>query len=293
MRTLVVSPWNQGRRLAICQDGDLRHLFYETSEVQGLWGATYTGRVLRSYGSYALVDIGLHRPGLLPLKGQKFLDGQYITVQVTREAMEDLGESVFKGVHLVLRSDAAQAPVTCIYQPQWIDQAPRFDQAIFESWSLRANFPLPEGVSAEVEPLAFENRGLEDIWSGLMSAKVPLNDEAFIVIKQVLGFTVVDVNTGSQSPRDVNFLAIPAIIQQLRWRNLCGNILIDFVHPVGMRKEIVKTFQNHLTDDDGSYHILGWSDMGPLQVRRPIRTQPLWMKIMTRCANCLGEGYTL
>ena len=73
-------------------DGRLAQAIRETPETRSQIGAVFLGRVERIEPSLnaAFVEIGLGRPGMLPLKkqGQQLTEGAAIPVQVRRDERE-------------------------------------------------------------------------------------------------------------------------------------------------------------------------------------------------------------
>jgi len=377
MGILLVSPTPQGQRLALMSDShSILDFFYEAHHATATLDSIFGGRVVRLHSGYALVDIGLERPGVLPLVARqpRPTEGQYVLVQVKREPMHDLAErskglTPHKGAQLTtyLRlthryfhyhphkpclqvSKKISAPVAAImstYLPadspvtlrvlSHTVTAPKLVSALQETeglyqdlqrfnkiglalagptaltrqlrdhetltvivpdWATRAQLQphlWPE-QTINVTPHPFQAYGMEDTWQSLLQPVVPFGQGGSLVFEYPTGLTFIDVNTGGQKPAAANTAAIPLLLQHLRWRQLNGNILIDFADSFHSqeRSKILSNINQHLrVTMGGDFDVLGWSALGHLQLRRPLRTQPLWMKLDHLCPTCAGWGRVL
>lgn len=165
-------------------------------------------------------------------------------------------------------------------------------KVIAEDWEKRAQIKPYLGSEQEIEviPRPFDAFGIEDIWESLLHPTVPIEDKAALLFETSSGLTIIDVNGGDHDPGLINLKSIPILAQHLCWRNISGNILIDFIpmRNVSFRHKILQSLKNSLMGY--GFNILGWSALGPLQLRRSLRTQPLWMKLSKPCHSCLGTG---
>jgi ribonuclease G len=96
----------------------------------------------------------------------------------------------------------------------------------------RADLELYEGD----EPI-FDAYGIEEEISRALSRKVHLPSGGYLIIDQAEALTAIDVNTGRfVGSRDLeetilktNLEAVSEIAYQLRFRNLGGLIILDFI----------------------------------------------------------------
>lgn len=81
-------------RTAVVQGGDVISVDVDVLERLGRCDGIYLGRVQKKQSSYYWIDLGLSRPGLLPLEKRfpSLNEGEYTFVQITREAFADSAE---------------------------------------------------------------------------------------------------------------------------------------------------------------------------------------------------------
>ncbi|MBU6148924.1 MAG: ribonuclease E/G [Verrucomicrobia bacterium] len=125
-------------------------------------------------------------------------------------------------------------------------------------------------ASLKEQPL-FEFFGIQDDWEMLTEPLVPLSTGGNLYIEETASAIIIDVNAGEKSPEEINFEAVSPIIQQIRLRQLSGNILIDFVRiSPSSRKKLLIDFENHLKNENTQgVKILGWSHLGFLELQAP------------------------
>ena len=154
----------------------------------------------------------------------------------------------------------------------------------------------------EKTPL-FARYGIEREIEKALQKVVWLSNGAYLLIEQMETMTVIDVNTGKftgkQNLQDTvlrtNELAAKEIARQLRLRDIGGMVLIDFIN---MRRreekekirEIVKL---HLEKDHTYTKVLGFTELGILEITRKRKKQSLRDTLLTDCKICQGGGYML
>lgn len=77
--------------------------------------------------------------------------------------------------------------------------------------------------------------------------------------------TTIDVNLGRGGEEKTNLLAASAIAEQLKWRCISGNILVDFIDcgkNFNQRQQLVNLLKTSLNKDKEEWKILGWSRQG-------------------------------
>jgi ribonuclease G len=120
----------------------------------------------------------------------------------------------------------------------------------------------------------FEVYDLEERWDSLFQEVVPLPNGGNIVIEVTAAAIVVDVNEGQDG--HTNTQAIVTLVQQIKWRALGGNIIIDFI---GLGSQDRDHLKGLLQETCASYglplEIFGWSRLGWMEVRLPKRRLPL------------------
>src|ERR671925_1575779 len=105
-------------------DDRLAQAIRETPATRSQIGAVILGRVERIDPSLhaAFVEVGLERPGMLPLKkqGQQPTEGQPLLVQVRRDGRDDKAARLSATIHtdVAYADELAQAkPTTCLVPP--------------------------------------------------------------------------------------------------------------------------------------------------------------------------------
>ena len=87
------------------------------------------------------------------------------------------------------------------------------------------------------EPI-FDEYGIEDEIARALSRKVPLRRGGYLIIDQAEALTAIDVNTGRYTGKgsdleetvyQTNLEAVKEIAYQLRFRNIGGLIVLDFI----------------------------------------------------------------
>ncbi|WP_421380169.1 Rne/Rng family ribonuclease [Bacillus salacetis] len=163
------------------------------------------------------------------------------------------------------------------------------------------------GVSLKEEIIHFQ--GHENIFSHYrvetqiekaMKKVVWLDNGATIVVEPTEALTVIDVNTGkftgksdlSQTVLKTNQLAAKEIARQLKIRNLSGIILIDFIEMKSEehQAEVVNALKEGLKEDGKRTTIVGFTELGILQLTRKKTKQPLLEYISCACPACSGCG---
>ncbi|MGO1121241.1 ribonuclease E/G [Rhodovibrionaceae bacterium A322] len=217
----------------------------------------------------AFVSLGGDESGFLPFdKKQRYQEGQSVVVRVSRAAAED------KGARLVLVKDeallatlegeaTATAPcrlkegddlfdwVSRDGQPEQSAVLPSADAVVSDDLSLfqdlqqrfadqpdfLARLTLHKGQSPLFEPQ------LSAELEALLEPEVPLPGGGHLLIEPVRTLTAVDVNAGNRHAArgktlsaTVNEAALAVLVQQIRLRDLSGQILVDFLQP-DSRKE--------------------------------------------------------
>ncbi len=149
------------------------------------------------------------------------------------------------------------------------------------------------------EPL-FEAFGIEEQIEEALSPIVPLPGGGSLTVEETAALTAMDVDTGAAGARggagetalDTNIEAAIEAARQIRLRNLCGRLVIDFV---GMknrddRAKVLKTLRRAVAPDPVEVHVAGFTPFGLVELTRRRIRAPL-AHLMTRpCPACAGAG---
>ncbi len=146
----------------------------------------------------------------------------------------------------------------------------------------------------------FEAYGIETDVSSALDNKIWLKSGGYIVIEQTEALTAIDVNTGSYvGKRDMeetilktNLEAVKEIAYQLRFRNIGGLIVIDFID-MGKkqnRERVFMALKDALSKDRAKNNILPMSDLGLIEMTRKRTRASLNRQLTKPCFYCEGTG---
>jgi ribonuclease G len=149
----------------------------------------------------------------------------------------------------------------------------------------------------------FEQFGVEDVISGLMSRRVDLPSGGYLMIDYTEALTVIDVNSGSYVGRGkqarledtitkTNLEAAEAVVQELRLRDIGGIIVIDFIDMARARNRdaVLKTLRKALDEDRTKTFTAEISKLGLVEMTRQNVTEGVREIISRPCPTCGGEG---
>jgi len=160
---------------------------------------------------------------------------------------------------------------------------------------LKYSVELYEGSDPMLEAFGIEmeiSRALENnIW---------LKSGGYIVIEQTEALTAIDVNTGryvgkrnlEETILKTNLEAVKEIAYQLRFRNIGGLIVIDFIdmEKKANRERVSMVFKEVLGKDKAKTNVLQMSDLGLIEMTRK-RTRANLNRLLTEpCFYCEGKG---
>jgi len=126
-----------------------------------------------------------------------------------------------------------------------------------------------------------------------------LEKGAYLIIDETEAATVIDVNTGKyegrhnleQTALETNRYAAVEAARQLKIRDLSGIILIDFIDmPKEHQKKIEEVMKMELQKDSRQTRVIGFTDLGILQITRKKTVIPLAEAVKTKCPVCDGTG---
>lgn len=151
----------------------------------------------------------------------------------------------------------------------------------------------------ESDPI-FDAFGIEMEMSRALRNKVWLKSGGYIVIELTEALTAIDVNTGSyvgkrnleETILKTNLEAVKEIAFQLRFRNIGGLIVIDFIDMEKMsnRERVFLALKEALSKDRAKTNVLQISDLGLIEMTRK-RTRANLNRLLTRpCFYCEGRG---
>ena len=164
---------------------------------------------------------------------------------------------------------------------------------------------LPERINDvefyEGKDPIFDEYGIEDEIARALSRKVPLSSGGYLIIDQAEALTAIDVNTGrfTGKGKDVeetiyqtNLEAVQEIAYQLRFRNIGGLIVLDFIdmeRPKN-RDRVYKALVEALKKDRATTTITRISELGLVEMTRKRTRESLGRTLFEPCFFCDGTG---
>ena len=149
------------------------------------------------------------------------------------------------------------------------------------------------------EPI-FDAFGIEMDISRALEEKIWLKSGGYIVIQMTEALTAIDVNTGryvgkrnlEETILKTNLEAVKEIAYQLRFRNIGGLIVIDFIdmEKKANQERVFMALKEALSKDKAKANILRMSDLGLIEMTRK-RTRASLTSLLTEpCFYCEGRG---
>lgn len=167
---------------------------------------------------------------------------------------------------------------------------------------------LPERIDAiglykGREPL-LDEYGIENEIARSLARKVPLPSGGYLVIDQAEALTAIDVNTGRFTGRgkDVeetilmtNLEAVREIAYQLRFRNIGGIIVLDFIdmEKSSHRDKVYRLLLEVLKKDKARTTAVRVSELGLVEMTRKRTRDSLTRTLHEPCFYCDGTGFLL
>lgn len=146
----------------------------------------------------------------------------------------------------------------------------------------------------------FDAFGIEIEISRALGNKIWLKSGGYIVIELTEALTSIDVNTGSyvgkrnleETILKTNLEAVKEIAYQLRFRNIGGLIVIDFIdmEKISNRERVSMALKEALSKDKAKTNILPMSDLGLIEMTRKRTRASLNRLLSEPCAYCEGRG---
>ncbi|MCA9531864.1 MAG: Rne/Rng family ribonuclease [Myxococcales bacterium] len=151
------------------------------------------------------------------------------------------------------------------------------------------------------EPL-FDEYGVEDEINRALSRKVPLPSGGYLIIDQAEALTAIDVNTGRFTGKgadvedtifQTNVEAVKEIAYQLRFRNIGGLIVLDFIdmERSAHRDRVYRALQQELKRDKAKTTATRISDLGLVEMTRKRTRESLGRTLFEPCFFCDGTGH--
>lgn len=161
-------------------------------------------------------------------------------------------------------------------------------------------------ISAEVysgKENIFSFYHLEGEIENALNRNVQLENGAYLVFDEMEALTVIDVNTGKYIGKDhlkdtvlhTNVLAAEESVRQILLRDIGGMILIDFIDMKTEedKKVVLEKVKKELQKDERQTNIVGFTQLGILQLKRQKTKVSIAESLMDKCPHCDGNGKIL
>jgi ribonuclease G len=163
--------------------------------------------------------------------------------------------------------------------------------------------PKPELNHYQGAAPIFDHFQLESIIDDNLGKKVWLKSGGYLIVDQSEALTAIDVNTGRYvGKRDLeetvlktNLEAVKEVVNQLRFRNIGGLIIIDLIdmEAAANREKVYRALQEALRQDKSRTNILKISELGLVEMTRKRTRENLVQMLCEPCGYCEGRGYVL
>ena len=155
----------------------------------------------------------------------------------------------------------------------------------------------------EGEAPVFEFFNVETEISRALGRRVWLKSGGYLVIDTAEALTVIDVNTGryvgktgslEDTITKTNLEAAKEIAYQLKFRNIGGIIIIDFIDmdEAGNREKVFSSLQQSVTTDKARINLYKMSELGLVEMSRQRKRENLQQLHCEPCRYCDGRGFT-
>jgi len=258
----------------------------------------------------AFVDIGLERPGLLPLgRGRpRPAEGTALPVRIARAPAEDKGARLAFATGVAVPPDAVPPRLLAAGDdPLELlrAEAEPPDEILVDEYESHAALrrrlvdrpDLAERLQLHRGPGALFPDSLEAEIEGLLQPYVALPGGGGLLVEPVRTLTAIDVNTGGHGGTgagrsiEVNREAAVEIVRQLRLRDLSGRILIDFLEMPGRseREALAALLRERLADDPEPVQL--FPPRGALFELTRRRSRPPLHELLGRRCGLGGGGW--
>jgi len=163
---------------------------------------------------------------------------------------------------------------------------------------------MPEALEAielyQGEEPMFDAFGIEEELKRALQRRVPLPSGGSIIIDQAEAITAIDVNTGKSTGKRnfeetilaTNLEAVEESAYQLRFRNIGGLIVIDFIDMESSqhRDQVYHTLLDALRQDKARTSVVRISELGLIEMTRKRTRDSLGRTLNEPCWYCDGTG---
>jgi len=147
----------------------------------------------------------------------------------------------------------------------------------------------------------FDHFGVELELDRGLEKRVWLKSGGFIIVDESEALTTIDVNTGRYVGRrdfeetilKTNMEAAKEVVSQIRFRNVGGIIIIDFIDMSRLknRDKVTDALKSELARDKAKSVVVRISEIGLTEMTRERSAKSLSKKLCEPCPYCEGKGY--
>ncbi len=145
-----------------------------------------------------------------------------------------------------------------------------------------------------------EAAGVERVLQRALGRKIHLPSGGYLVLEKTEALTSVDVNSGryvsgaslAETTLKVNLEAVEAVLYQLRFRDIGGLIVIDFIdmEELDSRGKVEEALTLGLARDPARSSFLPISDFGLVEMTRRRVREDIASNLQVSCRLCDGSG---
>lgn len=146
----------------------------------------------------------------------------------------------------------------------------------------------------------FDAFGIEKEIERLLKPKIWMKSGGYLLIDETEALTSIDVNTGkfvgstslNETILKTNLEAVNEIVRQLRFRDLGGMIVLDFIDmsSSGDRQQVMRALDTALKDDRTRTKVASISPLGLIEMTRKRTGENLTEFLRDKCPYCEGRS---
>ena len=162
------------------------------------------------------------------------------------------------------------------------------------------DFPVKVELFQGKEPI-FDAYNIEGDIQRTLKKKVWLKSGGYLIIEHTEALVAIDVNTGryvgkqnfEETILKTNLEAVREIAYQVRLRNLCGIIILDFIdmEEISNQERVFRALKDSLKKDKTKTYVLPMTELGLIQMTRKRERRSLNSTLCEPCPYCEGRGF--
>ncbi|HPR17614.1 MAG TPA: Rne/Rng family ribonuclease [Candidatus Cloacimonadota bacterium] len=146
----------------------------------------------------------------------------------------------------------------------------------------------------------FDAYGIENEITTIFNSRISLPSGGNITIEQTEALVAIDINTGSfigsghyeETIERTNIEAAIEIARQIRLRDLCGIMVIDFIDMRSdeSKENVFNAFRKAMKSDRAKNKVFPFSQLGLVEISRKRSRPSLLLSYSEQCPYCHGTG---